>query len=476
MKRFNEQYTMFYYYYLNKNILLLDDLEKYLDDFKNMIANYDYLSVVDMFLEESLNNNFLPHKMYEKIEVILKFIKSVLDEKNENYEQTMEMYNNCLSKLEQVKNNDSMDFYNYEFLRRIDNIYEYATNNAYVWKKADLETSIRFDYTLLLILTIEEDDYKKLLPSILLNHNVIFSLRALLLDFPELFRYKRAKKRAFEILNLNIDYIDNKEEACDIYKENNQIKESVNKKSLLRLKEDSENLKYRIDKVKDQVYLPTISFYYNELKLQNILTLEKSKFNTEKEKYIENYMNLEYLFEFIESGNSLIKYSSKVKENIIDLMAAFKEKYGLKKELLERYNECLLKINGTQFNYKDFYVEQLLKTENLIKVFFDAIRIYITKVIDVSYPIDIIKLHYRLLNELIGKEDIYDAYSSDYYLLSVRCLLNEYPELFNDPKIYDNIMTNLNLNADYQILENENLKGFFKAKGMRKKIELKYKR
>ena len=53
MKRFNEQYTMFYYYYLNKNILLLDDVEKYLDDFKNMIANYDYLSVVDMFLEES---------------------------------------------------------------------------------------------------------------------------------------------------------------------------------------------------------------------------------------------------------------------------------------------------------------------------------------------------------------------------------------------------------------------------------------
>lgn len=404
--------------YLLIYLILSDNIEEDLDGISDIIITPDFITLIKYLLELNLNYQLFPKKIIDNLSKMLDNINKTLKNNNYTDNQVMDLYKSCIADLESIGDADYYEYYNNELLKRMDDLYEYSCNSCFAWKREDLEKSIRFDFELLSLLRLEDNKYYNYAPSLLLNSNVIYSLKAMLLDYPTLFNDPKIKRRILDILKDNINLLNNEDTQTlmDLYKENNMIDGNVDRQVISKIKKESINLFNRINKLNkynSSIDLDNIKTFYHQVMLESILLASsEEKFDQASKIYTDEYLNLDYLYAFILSNNEILSTSLKIKNRLINLMHSFKEKYKLDKEI---YNSYLTKINS-------------IKIEE---------NVYI------KYP-NAYKFDYILFETLICSEDEFENYKelvlqSEYYLDSVKRLFNNCVDLFNNPTVIKRI-------------------------------------
>lgn len=404
--------------YLLVYLFLSDNIEEELSGLSDIVITSEFIYKIKLLLELNLEQHIFPKKVIDNLAKILNNINMTIQNNNCNDNQVIDLYKSCITDLESIGDADYYEYYNNELLKRMDDLYEYSCNSCFAWKREDLEKSIRFDFQLLSLLRLEDDKYDNYAPSLLLNSNVIYSLKAMILDYPMLFRDKKIKQRVLVILKDNIDLLNSEDikTLIDLYKENNMIDGNIHKQAISKIKNESINLFKRIDKLNkhnSSISLNYIKDFYHQVMLSSILLLSsEEKFNKAMEIYTSEYLNLDYLYTFIEINDMFLGTSLKIKNRIINLMHSFKEKYKLD---IKVYNSYLAKINSVKIE-ENMYVE---------------------------YP-NAYQCDYILFESLICNEDEFESFKelviqNEYYLDSVKSLFKNCVDLFNNPMVIKRI-------------------------------------
>ena len=380
-----------YQYYISvylESVLFCDDVVLRVQNDIEQLTNPEVLFILLDLLNELEYTKKYPKEIVDNIGKLIELLKN---------NTTHELLNKIELKYNEIKDYEYSDeVYYEEAMLKVFNINS-AMDESY--NKEVLRNSIIFDYytfTSLLDDNIKIDQ----------NYFYILSIKKFLLTYPDMFKDKDIRRRAFNILNKN-KY------------------------------EETDHLIYKIKHINKHQN----TFNYGEFKaLVYYLIVESMVYDREyikeKEELI-NYQTIRQLYQIID--DNLISNES-VKNNMYVILFKFKELYidnldkENKKELLNEYNNYIGKLNSN--NEYDF---DLKKSEHKLR--YDILD----KLENIEYDISsLLNQDLNYLNYLTTSTEIENT---DKIYLSINKCIALAPSLFDDPDVYNRTMTLLNKNT-----------------------------
>ena len=293
-----------------------------------------------------------------------------------------------------------------EYRKRFMEPEEVIQNILYI-EKSDINNSIVFDFALIYSLINPDEEIR-------VNEYYLYSMKAIINDYPILFTSIQIKKRAIEILN-------------------------AQKKSDLR-----DRLIYKIQHInkfiKNKVDYSNIKAAYKYILVQNMLIdREILNENIEDMDYLietlKDIIDHEYIGNKYEQNNALTMIDSYRNNSIIN----FPED---KNSVIDETNEYIIKTNSIEPNNKKRATENYMRFGNTgIKGMID----------NFSNTDILIKNDLRVMTYLLpGKNQ--GIYLDDAYL-SIRKILFLCPSLFDNQKVYERTESLLELNNNKKELK-----------------------
>lgn len=364
---------------------------------KELFEDPMYLSELLEVLNEMQNNQIYPESAIKNIGILLDNIKSNTD-----------LVNILRIKYDIVKDMEpSNKFYMNEYYNKF-----YSMRNKNKYDQNEVVKSVIYDHQTLIELIDQDRSIKE-------NPYYVYSIKKILIEFPEIFLDKRINEKAIKILEKNINEepskrLINKIKHIDKY--NSLMFDPINFKSMY-------------------YYVVTQNMMVNECNIEDII-------------YSDTSYGVNYITDFVYSmiDNELI-YNESTKKSIADIMYVLRnynsEKLDRKeyRKFLEKYNDHLGKLNGLEINPNLYFdTEYELRTKG-----FDRIK-YLFKPLYTERLIlnDLEILNMYIVDEEEFKEKKEEYKNNDKIYLSINKFLNINPTMFDDEIIKERTLELLN--------------------------------
>lgn len=386
----NEFVDYFYNTYINSLIFNIDNI-KILQDDNQIIKDRDFAPALIKKLKSMNSGTTYPVNVLQNLKDLVDRVSKYTNSKNKS------IINEEYKKLLFTKIGGGI--YIEEYRKRFMQPEEIKQNVLYI-EKGDICNSVMYDFALLYTL-IDQDE------EIAINDYCVYSMKAILHDFPNLFLDSKINRRAQDIL-------DKQDE------------------SVLR-----DRLKYKIQHINkfvdNKIDYFNIKSAYKYILVQNMLI--------DKEVLQENIGDMDFLMETLKDiiDNSLIDNQYE-QRNAIEMLDSYKnicieKNPNDKKEITDEVNEYILKTNTLEFNHEKMVSELFVRFG----------RFRIIQILDNMDVIDtLIKTDLSVMNYLISGTEC-DLMTYDCHL-SIRKILFMCPSLFDEPIVYERAMKLLSLN------------------------------
>lgn len=397
-KETKEFANYFYETYIDSVIFNFNDL-KIISDDTDVIKSTEFITALINKLKKMNEGSTYPSNVLINLKGLIKRVSPYINS------DTNKIINDEFKKILFKKMGSGIytEEYNKRFMEP-----EEVTKNILYLEKSDINNSIVFDFVVLYLLIIDLDaEVRK-------SDYYLYSIKAIINDYPTIFIDSTIKKRTLEIISKQDDS-ELKERL--IYKVNN-IKKFINKKT-------------------DYSYIKRV---YKFLLVQNML-IDKDILN-------ENIEDMDFLIDTLKYiiDNKLI--SNKFEQNNALTMIDSYRNSGIKnfpedkKSIIDETNEYIIKTNSIEPNNKKRATENYMRFGN----------IGIKGMIDNFSNTDIlIKNDLRVMTYLLtGKNQ--GIYLDDAYL-SIRKILFLCPSLFDNQKVYERTESLLELNNNKKELK-----------------------
>ena len=419
------------------NYMMFSDVD--FEEYRIVILSDIFLYTLETILEANIDTNLYTEEMYEKLGKLINYISS--NTQNNEVTNIINLYN-------MLKEYPSNEFYNNEFLYKYNLIDENLKNKAFIWNKKDIEESVKEDYSIILYLNLDFEQFKEIF---IKKYAGSIDYLLFLNKFMNMFPYLVADKSYNKKILFTLEYNKNINTSEKFMKINNNLYNKVinlNKKN----KNDNFNLK-KFERI-----------YYNAIFEKMIILNEKANVD------YTNPLILSYLYMLIDDYNVKKVCNSVMVKRIINIMNEFKN--NIKNIDINKYNEYLCILNSMELSEYGFAITYLYE-KNLYK----EIPHIITKPFLIDEYLETINLDFNFLESLLCDKE-YDEkylkhfiYNDDYYL-TIEKYLKECPLMFRNKEIYDKVIKTINKIMDEYKLGNLNSRDYYKQyKKLLKKLE-----
>ena len=397
-KETKEFENYFYETYIDSVMFNFNDL-KIISDDTDVIKSTEFITALINKLKKMNEGSTYPSNVLINLKGLIKRVSPYINS------DTNKIINDEFKKILFKKMGSGIytEEYNKRFMEP-----EEVTKNILYLEKSDINNSIVFDFVVLYLLIIDLDaEVRK-------SDYYLYSIKAIINDYPTIFIDSTIKKRTLEIISKQDDS-ELKERL--IYKVNN-IKKFINKKT-------------------DYSYIKRV---YKYLLVQNML-IDRDILN-------ENIEDMDFLIDTLKYiiDNKLI--SNKFEQNNALTMIDSYRNSGIKnfpedkKSIIDETNEYIIKINSIEPNNKKRATDNYMRFGNIgIKGMID----------NFSNTDVLIKNDLRVMTYLLtGKNQ--GIYLDDAYL-SIRKILFLCPSLFDNQKVYERTESLLEINNNKKELK-----------------------
>lgn len=469
-------------HYMINYLLFSNDILKTLEEVKSEVNDILFLDVLNTLRLNLFFKGYYPDKVFKNFEILLDNL--------ENYYENEELIDGVKyikQNYDEMEKKSGYQIYASEFENKINTINDYKNYDCLIWDTKQIEDLFEFDCGAILSFQVKSDAYlEQFFPNYICNQNYIYFIQKLLMQYPELFLNPLIKQKVVSILEYNkiiVEEMDMNEliEEFSIKNFNLDIKTIKSNYSKYFTKfanfiELSNKLLVRINNLNKNNYDESFSirefinvYYHTFIEKQFI----------EKDEIKENPILLGQLYSYIE--NILVKFNDhKINEKVIDMMATCRDK--LPKKAIKNYNEHLLIANSTNINGMGF-ISYVLNTKlNLLerkKISYDINEYqYYDEANDL---LDTLLLDYDVIKSFICDdlefETLYlnNFIHSDDFVLTVKKILDIYPNLFTEYTIHQRIILVFNeIIKKYKEKELDDKKLYRKNVKTMKKVEKIY--
>lgn len=462
------EYNNVKYHYIINYLFFSDDISKSFEEIKSEVDDIIFLDVLNTLRFNLFSNSYYPNKVFQNFEKLLDILEKHYSDQ-ELIEGVMFIKNNYSL----MEKKEGYQVYLSEFENKINTINDY-NNTSYLWDKKQMEALFEFDCAAILSFMVNSDIYlDKFFPNYICNQNYLYFIQKILIQYPELFLNNIIKQKVINILEYNKLIVENMDmdkiiEEFTIKNNNLSVEEIKSDYSRYLIKfanfmELSDRLLIRIKNINKNNF----DECFNAKELVNLYyhTFIEKQF-VERDDIPSNPMFLDAIYNYIDE--ILVGINDyKINKKIIDMMAECKE--TLPKKLTKGYNEHLLVANSVNKNGIGFisyvqdtkldFFERLVMTHDINKYQFydDANDLLDTLILDH----DVIKSF--MCDELEFETLYFESFVySDDFVLTIRKLLEIYPNLFTDFTIHERTVLIFNEIINKYKAKELNSKDFYK--------------
>lgn len=389
-KETNEFLDYFYNTYINSLIFNVENI-KIINNDSDIIKEHDFIKALINKINCMNEGTTYPITILQNLKRLIDNVSIYAD--HEDKQAIEKEYKKLLF------NKMGSGIYLEEYRKRFMEPEEVIKNTLYI-EKGDISNSIIFDFALLYSLIDPDEEIR-------VNEYYLYSMKAIINDYPSLFTSSHIKKRAIEILNT-------------------QEKSELRDRLIYKIQHINKFMNKKVD-------YSSIKAAYKFILVENMLI--------DREILNENIDDMDFL---IETLKEIIDYNfigNKFEQtNALTMIDSYRN-YSIenfpedRKEIIEETNEYIVKTNSQEFNNKKRTIENYMRFGN----------IGIKGMIDNFNNTDIlIKNDLRVMTYLLtGKNQ--GIYLDDAYL-SIRKILFLCPSLFDNQKVYERTESLLELN------------------------------
>ena len=440
-------YTGVKYHYISNYLLFSNDILQSLEEVKPEVNDILFLDVLNALRLNLFSKGYYPDKVFRNFGILLDSLDNYYED-----EKLIEEIKHIKYDYRKMEKKSGYQVYAAEFENKINTINDYKNYDCLIWNTKQMEDLFEFDCGAILSFQVRSDVYlEQFFPNYICNQNYIYFIQKLLMQYPVLFLNPLIKQKVTDILEYNKNIIDEmsiseliEEFITKNFNSDIECIKSDYPKYFIKFVdfiELSNKLLVRINNLNKNNYDENFSakefidVYYR--------TFIEKQF-IEKDEIKENPILLGQLYSYIE--NILVKFNdSKINKQIIDMMATCRAK--LPKKDIKNYNEHLLVANSTNINGMGFISHILITKLNFLERLrvshdvnkyecYDELNdILDTLILDhnvvKSFICDDLEFETLYLNNFIHSDD---------FVLTIKKLLDIYPNLFTEYTIHQRTM------------------------------------
>ncbi|MDD3452876.1 MAG: hypothetical protein PHN42_01175 [Bacilli bacterium] len=471
-KKLKLEINEYYFDLLNDYLFFSKDINKDLNEIKDILLQIDYLNYFDNHLDKIFKNSIYPSDIVNNINQTINYIGKLIekDKEREDYDILKGIYYRIYGRFLLNKINNSYEIYYNEFAHKFNDLDFYLKNNYQIIYKETIEKSLRFDFTVMQSYFLDSNNFINSINDLFSNNPYyLLSIKKFLYDFPKIFLDDKIKKRTINVLEYNIALCEEARENKEDNKYLNFINE--NKELIERIK------KVNIKSMDNSLDIIDFKQIFNITIIKKIIAsnidLEKSEFKN----YIVTEEFMEFLNVFIDKSYEYIGNSDKHKINeLIDFICEQNNTEIIK----IKTNELKTKMQQIKLDNVNMYRKESTYKKKIHELVIDDVINYIYEDLNtelaeeemrfsIHYDYEVIKAYICDEEEFIKKIKK-KIFIDENFLYTMNLFLDNYPSLFSSKKILNRTLTILYNNIHGE--KDENFNSLVKEnKKMLKKIK-----